>query len=110
MPQGGGRYRVCHSRVTLNMLNCHSANPPRPTSTAKKPAAAHVPTRPVNNSTTKSRSSDELPELNDKVAEELRRQVEQGPYRDMSRRFQEMVGPQMKTLQDRQRYKLFEKA
>ena len=47
----------------------------------------------------------QLPELNDEAAEELRRQVEQmettlGPYHDMSRRFQEMVGPQMKTLQD----------
>ena len=39
------------------------------------------------------------------VVKELRSQVEQmettlGPYHDMSRRFQEMVGPQMKTLQD----------
>ena len=39
------------------------------------------------------------------MVKELRSQVEQmettlGPYHDMSRRFQEMVGPQMKTLQD----------
>lgn len=47
----------------------------------------------------------ELPELNKEAAEELRRQMEQmettlAPYRDMSRRFHEMVEPQMKKLQD----------
>jgi methyl-accepting chemotaxis protein len=47
----------------------------------------------------------QLPDLNKEAAEELRRQLKQmettlGSYRAMSRRFQEMVGPQMKTLQD----------
>jgi len=47
----------------------------------------------------------ELPQLNQEAAEELRRQIDQmettlRPYRDMSRRFQQMVGPQMKTFQD----------